>query len=198
MLLSAVSVLVVAQSSSEIPKGLMHNPVYFCLEFGDKKRVVIWTVRLKLIAPLSPKSHAHISRVRECIFADRTTTGLNIVTVSHHVAFWMTSCWSRCSTTTIQWLQPLCSLVASFKWARPRNPPPPSIPVYLALLHYFVHRAGCYNCAICFQKHPVYILAVVCLTAGRQPLPQREFSTVCDLFFLFQCTIFSSFLNIFK
>ena len=29
MLLSAVSVLVVAQSSSEIPEGLMNNPVLF-------------------------------------------------------------------------------------------------------------------------------------------------------------------------
>ena len=29
MLLSAVSVLVVAQSSSEIPEGLMNNPVHF-------------------------------------------------------------------------------------------------------------------------------------------------------------------------
>jgi len=29
MLLSAVSVLVVAQSSSEIPEGLMNNPVVF-------------------------------------------------------------------------------------------------------------------------------------------------------------------------
>jgi len=28
MLLSAVSVLVVAQSSSEVPKGLMNNPVF--------------------------------------------------------------------------------------------------------------------------------------------------------------------------
>ena len=28
MLLSAVSVLVIAQSSSEIPEGLMNNPVY--------------------------------------------------------------------------------------------------------------------------------------------------------------------------
>jgi hypothetical protein len=28
MLLSAVSVLVVAQSSSEVPEGLMNNPVY--------------------------------------------------------------------------------------------------------------------------------------------------------------------------
>ena len=29
MLLSAVSVLVVAQSNSEIPEGLMNNPVYY-------------------------------------------------------------------------------------------------------------------------------------------------------------------------
>ena len=32
MLLSAVSVLVVAQSISEIPEGLMNNPVYFAVE----------------------------------------------------------------------------------------------------------------------------------------------------------------------
>ena len=32
MLLSAVSVLVVAQSSSEIPEGLMNNPVHKFLE----------------------------------------------------------------------------------------------------------------------------------------------------------------------
>ena len=32
-LLSAMSVLVVAQSSSEIPEGLMNNPVYFRLEY---------------------------------------------------------------------------------------------------------------------------------------------------------------------
>ena len=31
MLLSAVSVLVVAQSSSEIPEGLMNNSVYVCV-----------------------------------------------------------------------------------------------------------------------------------------------------------------------
>ena len=31
MLLSAVSVLVVVQSSSEIPEGLMNNPVYFAI-----------------------------------------------------------------------------------------------------------------------------------------------------------------------
>jgi len=32
MLLSAVSVLVVAQSSPEIPKGLMNNPVYIDIQ----------------------------------------------------------------------------------------------------------------------------------------------------------------------
>ena len=33
MLLSAVSVLVVAQSSSEVPEGLMNNPVYSVTSF---------------------------------------------------------------------------------------------------------------------------------------------------------------------
>ena len=46
MLLSAVSVLVVTQSSSEIPEGLMNNPVYseyltfsyyFVSEIGEGK-----------------------------------------------------------------------------------------------------------------------------------------------------------------
>jgi len=31
MLLSALSVLVVAQSSSEVPEGLMNNPVFRCI-----------------------------------------------------------------------------------------------------------------------------------------------------------------------
>ena len=35
MLLSVVSVLVVAQSSSEIPEGLMNNPVYLCTPTSD-------------------------------------------------------------------------------------------------------------------------------------------------------------------
>ena len=33
MLLSAVSVLVVAQSSSEIPEGLMNNPVQYTVHY---------------------------------------------------------------------------------------------------------------------------------------------------------------------
>ena len=40
MLLSAVSVLVVAQSSSEIPEGLMNNPVYSSWIFFFK---YLWT-----------------------------------------------------------------------------------------------------------------------------------------------------------
>ena len=34
MLLSAVSVLVVAQSSSEIPEGLMNNPVFNVVQYS--------------------------------------------------------------------------------------------------------------------------------------------------------------------
>ena len=34
MLLSAVSVLVVAQSSSEVPEGLMNNPVYLFITYS--------------------------------------------------------------------------------------------------------------------------------------------------------------------
>ena len=34
MLLSAVSVLVVAQSTSEIPEGLMNNPVFYHVKFS--------------------------------------------------------------------------------------------------------------------------------------------------------------------
>ena len=41
MLLSAVSVLVVAQSSSEIPEGLMNNPVfYFCGVLSDNETFI--------------------------------------------------------------------------------------------------------------------------------------------------------------
>ena len=40
MLLSAVSVLVVEQSSSEIPEGLMNNPVY--TSFFQTKNCVAW------------------------------------------------------------------------------------------------------------------------------------------------------------
>jgi len=38
MLLSAVSVLVVAQSSSEIPEGLMNNPVLYALSMVKAKQ----------------------------------------------------------------------------------------------------------------------------------------------------------------
>ena len=40
MLLSAMSVLVVAQSSSEIPEGLMNNPVYQFMLNGTYKEPV--------------------------------------------------------------------------------------------------------------------------------------------------------------
>ena len=51
MLLSAVSVLVVAQSSSEIPEGLMNNPVY-----KSKLKLLlngVACIRLKTILPVT-------------------------------------------------------------------------------------------------------------------------------------------------
>ena len=47
MLLSAVSVLVVAQSSSEIPEGLMNNPVEFYeLNFPILHCFAIWPLSI--------------------------------------------------------------------------------------------------------------------------------------------------------
>ena len=40
MLLSAVSVLVVAQSSSEIPEGLTNNPVFLILRRTERDIIV--------------------------------------------------------------------------------------------------------------------------------------------------------------
>ena len=50
MLLSAVSVLVVAQSSSEIPEGLMNNPVFVLFLNGSEWGPVAggWTVVISL------------------------------------------------------------------------------------------------------------------------------------------------------
>ena len=56
-MLSAVSVLVVAQSSSEIPEGLMNNPVHFTSQrikerFGETKRQNILHEVGDVISPL--------------------------------------------------------------------------------------------------------------------------------------------------
>ena len=74
MLLSAVSVLVVAQSSSEIPEGLMNNPVYTHREFDENVgfwlhntshvcTVLCFLVQCKKIVrePPSPPFNAHLN-----------------------------------------------------------------------------------------------------------------------------------------
>ena len=48
MLLSAVSVLVVAQSSSEIPEGLMNNPV-FVIDNEYRTRYILTALELQMI-----------------------------------------------------------------------------------------------------------------------------------------------------
>ena len=49
MLLSAVSVLVVAQSSSEIPEGLMNNPVYLIAVGYHSLQFVEYVMVLEMI-----------------------------------------------------------------------------------------------------------------------------------------------------
>ena len=68
MLLSAVSVLVVAQSSSEIPEGLMNNPVYSRqtsgrINFYNRPRMSFITKRIDLLYKEG--------RVNTCALSDR-------------------------------------------------------------------------------------------------------------------------------
>jgi len=49
MLLSALSFLVVAQSSSEVPEGLMNNPVLFC----EKTTLEVIHIKEKVIIPIA-------------------------------------------------------------------------------------------------------------------------------------------------
>ena len=59
MLLSAVSVLFVAQSSSEFPEGLMNNPVYITY-------VCIFHPHLKPLHPLCSLSGYRSVSLHEC------------------------------------------------------------------------------------------------------------------------------------
>jgi hypothetical protein len=58
MLLSAVSVLVVVQSSSEIPEGLMNNPVYTYRAGGDEAVSNCRAVRLWVALVLQCRLHS--------------------------------------------------------------------------------------------------------------------------------------------
>ena len=60
MLLSAVSVLVVAQLISEIPEGLMNNPVY---RLSQELMSLFWNFIPELI--LSQKRHIHMGQIRK-------------------------------------------------------------------------------------------------------------------------------------
>ena len=55
MLLSTVSVLVVAQSSSEIPEGLMNNPVY-------KTSVKLWSFEIDINIPATSHDSTRLLR----------------------------------------------------------------------------------------------------------------------------------------
>ena len=61
MLISAVSVLVVAQSSSEIPEGLMNNPVVLSMLNLDTRRGGLSLLHLTALPPVR-RSDTHCTR----------------------------------------------------------------------------------------------------------------------------------------
>jgi len=61
MLLSAVSVLVVAQSSSEIPQGLMNNPVYI--------RRYVYTYTLQSDYRICARVHTNYNEIISLFFS---------------------------------------------------------------------------------------------------------------------------------
>jgi len=66
MLLSAVSVLVVARSSSEIPEGLMNNPVLLqkqvCMNDRDGKRICAFCL-FKILSMSAVAQYVGIKRL---------------------------------------------------------------------------------------------------------------------------------------
>ena len=64
MLLSAVSVLVVAQSSSEIPEGLMNNPAYCAVLNGTSAPSDVHVP----LSSIDPFAHSYISFTHGCIY----------------------------------------------------------------------------------------------------------------------------------
>ena len=65
MLLSAVSVLVVAQSSSEIPEGLMNNPVFTII---PSIVTVCLVTRVLVLASMTSINISHCVAVYCCIY----------------------------------------------------------------------------------------------------------------------------------
>ena len=103
LLLSAVSVLVLAQSSSEIPEGLMNNPVFltpslsqlflFCLVWYD--HITTLTYNLRNIATVSvcihyPESYSHLP-VKEHTILQWDYSQLEDISNSVPVTYWQYS-----------------------------------------------------------------------------------------------------------
>ena len=79
MLLSAVSVLVVAQSSSEIPDGLMNNPVLLLLHLAHVNQPKEFIATLRVQVEIKPKT----SQTNKIL----TTLGLIIKTLYKQQTF---------------------------------------------------------------------------------------------------------------
>jgi hypothetical protein len=157
-----------------------------------------------MISLRSPKCHIHFSRFPECIFADRTT-GLNIVTMLHPVAFWMTSCWSWCITTRDYLTQRAMQYVYSrcVCWALLSNEPDlgtkPKHPCLLNFLFIVLWIDPAAKVVPYFFRNILYIYSCCCLPYCGFTTSYTTSSPPSAIYcFLFQVTILSSFLNIFK
>ena len=78
MLLSAASVLVVAQSSSEIPEGFMNNPVHITNVAVNNqeifKQILLHVVLIQGISTFSQNNCQPLMPSEECILASNLST----------------------------------------------------------------------------------------------------------------------------
>ena len=107
MLLSAVSVLVVAQSSSEIPEGLMNNPVqcfqnsgnFCCVGIGDFKITVYISLEkgdiLKLYLLSSMTTITDILKACKHTFTVFQSPVKNMIKIPFRHLIRSESCWRR-------------------------------------------------------------------------------------------------------
>ena len=79
MLLSAVSVLVVAQSSSEIPEGLMNNPVFFFFDIIGEGLGALHSFCMGLVGIKRLELNSYIFHYCHCWRGKMITTAVEYV-----------------------------------------------------------------------------------------------------------------------
>ena len=124
MLLSAVSVLVVAQSSSEIPEGLMNNPVYIAngISKASSEKLVTYlpnnrptTTVLQHVRNIFPKQNL----ILNFLDSQLSTGNTSFFTLSQsRETLWpreggMTACWHTTLDCSHQWRRCKCMHIST-------------------------------------------------------------------------------------